>query len=143
MNIGQASARSGLSSKAIRYYEEIGLVIPVRQPHNQYRDYNEADLAQLSFLNSARQLGFGLEKCRSLLELYRNPERACAEVKDLALAQVQKLDEQLDRVNKMRARLIAMVNACAGNEEPELTVLEGLSERPTPRMSFTLMNSDT
>lgn len=143
MNIGQASARSGLSSKAIRYYEEIGLLVPARQPQNHYRDYSEADIAQLSFLHSARQLGFGLEKCRDLLELYRDPERARPETKNLALAQVRKLDEQLERLNAMRAKLMNMANASGPAGEPDAGVFDGLSKRPQPKMSFTLMDTDS
>lgn len=142
MNIGQASARSGLSSKTIRYYEAIDLVTPARQPRNHYRDYSEADLAQLSFLNSARQLGFNLDECRSLLELHRNPERACPEMRDLALAQVQKLDEQRERLNKMRATLMAAAAACPGGEEPNGNIPQN-SERLSPKMSFTLMEADS
>lgn len=143
MNIGQASTRSGLSSKTIRYYEAIELVTPSRQPQNHYRDYSEADLAQLSFLNSARQLGFSLDECRSLLDLYRNPERACADVKDLALAQVQKLDEQRERLNKMRATLMAMATACPGDEDSDGNIHQDLSKQPLPKMSFTLMDADS
>ena len=43
MNIGIASERSGLPSKTIRYYEDIGLVRPVRTD-NGYRDYSNADI---------------------------------------------------------------------------------------------------
>lgn len=143
MNIGQASAQSGLSSKTIRYYEAIGLVIPARQAGNQYRDYSEADLAQLRFLNSARQLGFGLQECRSLLELYRDPSRASADVKDLALTQVRKLDEQLEQLTSMRDRLVAMANAGSGNTDSEGKLRERVSKPPLPTMSFTLLDADS
>ena len=39
MNVRDAAARSGLPAKTIRYYDDIGLVVPDRRA-NGYRDYN-------------------------------------------------------------------------------------------------------
>ncbi|TIX54260.1 MAG: MerR family DNA-binding transcriptional regulator, partial [Mesorhizobium sp.] len=49
MNIGIASEKSGLPSKTIRYYEDIGLLRPARTD-NGYRDYSVADIHRLRFL---------------------------------------------------------------------------------------------
>ena len=46
MNIGEASEQSGLPVKTIRYYEDIGLVRPLRS-ENGYRDFIDADLQRL------------------------------------------------------------------------------------------------
>ena len=78
MNIGEAEDRSSLSAKTIRYYEEIGLVVPSRQA-NGYRDYDETDVHKLAFLHRARGLGFSVEECRTLLSLYQDRHRASAE----------------------------------------------------------------
>ena len=57
MNIGEVSQRSGLPAKTIRYYEDIGLVEPLRSS-NGYRAFRESDLHKLAFLGRARSLGF-------------------------------------------------------------------------------------
>ena len=67
MNIGDASALCGLPVKTIRYYEDIGLIEPARR-NNGYRDYVDADVSRLTFLQRARNLGFSIETCRSLLK---------------------------------------------------------------------------
>ena len=69
MNIGDVSARSGLTAKTIRYYEDIGLVSPLRDT-NGYRAFREKELHKLAFLSRARSLGFTIEDCRALLALY-------------------------------------------------------------------------
>ena len=69
MNIGDASERSGLPAKTIRYYEDIRLLKPARSD-NGYRDYSSADVHRLRFLQRARGLGFSVEECRQLLSLY-------------------------------------------------------------------------
>ncbi|TIR81567.1 MAG: MerR family DNA-binding transcriptional regulator, partial [Mesorhizobium sp.] len=49
MNVGDAAERSGLPAKTIRYYEEIGLILPARA-ENGYRDYSRDDVHRLAFL---------------------------------------------------------------------------------------------
>jgi MerR family transcriptional regulator, copper efflux regulator len=141
MNIGQASAQSGLPSKTIRYYESVQLVVPRRQPDNDYRDYSKADVKQLCFLRRARQVGFNLAQCRELLDLYRDPSRQSAQVKQLVLDHVQRLDEQLQNLTDMRDTLLEMAQRCAGDQQSQCAIIEGLSETRAPGMSFTLVDS--
>ena len=67
MNISEAARRSGLTSKAIRYYEDIGLIAPARRGDNGYRQYETAAVDELHFLARAREVGFDLDECRQLL----------------------------------------------------------------------------
>ena len=81
MNISEAARHAGLPAKTIRYYEEIGLVAPLRDP-NGYRAFRPRDLHALTFVARARSLGFSIEDCRALLHLYQDPTRASADVKN-------------------------------------------------------------
>ncbi|MGY9107604.1 MAG: MerR family transcriptional regulator, partial [Alphaproteobacteria bacterium] len=69
MNIGEASKRSGLPAKTIRYYEDIKLLAPSRG-ENGYRDFSDNDIHRMQFLHRSRGLGFAIEDCRALLALY-------------------------------------------------------------------------
>ncbi len=126
MNIGQASARTGLPAKTIRYYEEIGLIRPARAA-NGYRSFSENDLHKLTFLAHARRLGFSIEDCRVLLSLYEDDNRASADVKKVAQAHLQEIDRKIADLNAMRATLSELVNACAGDHRPDCPILAGLS----------------
>jgi DNA-binding transcriptional MerR regulator len=75
MNIKDAAERSGLPAKTIRYYEEVGLVQPLRDA-NSYRAFRDSDVHKLRFLARARALGFTIEDCRVLLSLYEDKSRA-------------------------------------------------------------------
>lgn len=140
MNIGQASAQSGLNSKTIRYYEAIGLVIPRRQPDNGYRDYQETDVRQLCFLRNARQVGFNLAECRELLALYRDPKRRSSRVKEMVMGHVHQLEAQMERLTAMRQTLMAMAQHCPANENAECAIIDGLAGAPEPAMTFTLVD---
>jgi Cu(I)-responsive transcriptional regulator len=126
MNISDAGARSGLPPKTIRFYEEIGLIAPARLP-NGYRDFSDEDLHKLAFLRRARALGFSVEECRQLLGLYTDQSRASADVKALASAQLERIDQQLEELREMRRTLAQLISACAGDARPDCPILSDLA----------------
>lgn len=126
MNIGKAAKLTGLNSKAIRYYEDIMLVTPDRLP-NGYRDYSEAHINTLKFLQVARGLSFSIDSCRALLGLYNDDKRASKDVKALVAKQITELDEIIENSLRMKATLQHLSNNCHGDHKPECAILDGLS----------------
>ncbi|SDI36398.1 Cu(I)-responsive transcriptional regulator [Aliiruegeria lutimaris] len=126
MNIGDVSRLSGLPAKTIRYYEEIGLVTPLRDD-NGYRRFRESDLHRLAFLNRARSLGFTIEDCRGLLALYQDDHRASADVKRIAREHLARIDEKLVELKAMRKTLAHLVHCCAGDNRPDCPILDDLA----------------
>ena len=66
LSIGKIAERTGLSVPTIRFYEEQGLVKPIRTASGQRR-YRAADIRRLSFVMIAQQLGFTLKEIESRL----------------------------------------------------------------------------
>jgi Cu(I)-responsive transcriptional regulator len=130
MNIGEVAERAGLPAKTIRYYEEIGLITPRRDP-NGYRAFSEADLHRLAFLGRARALGFPIEDCRTLLALYADPGRASADVKRVAEAHLAQIDAKIAALEAMRATLSELVDSCAGDARPDCPILRDLARPET------------
>ncbi|GAA2219282.1 MerR family transcriptional regulator [Streptomyces nogalater] len=129
MQIGEVAARTELSLRTIRHYEETGLVTPSARSQGGFRLYTETDVARLMVIRRMKPLGFTLEQMRdlldatdrldsgdaldagkreALLERVRTYERAAAE-------QVEKLRVQLARAEDfaatLRARLPGSVSA--------------------------------
>lgn len=129
MNIGDVSQKAGLPAKTIRYYEEIGLITPLRDT-NGYRVFRESDLHKLAFLGRARALGFTIEDCRTLLALYEDDTRASADVKDLAQAHLSKIEDKIAQLESMRSTLSDLVNSCAGDNRPDCPILSDLATGP-------------
>ena len=127
MNISEVSARAGLPAKTIRYYEEIGLIRPLRS-QNGYRSFRESDLHKLAFLGRARSLGFSIEECRTLLALYEDRSRASADVKQVAQRHLEQIAAKIAELRAMEATLSDLVNACAGDARPDCPILDGLSQ---------------
>lgn len=126
MNVGAAARRSGLPSKTIRYYEEIGLIRPSRAT-NGYRDYTVDDVHRLSFLRRARGLGFSIEECRQLMALYQDRARASHDVREIAAAHVAAIDEKLREFQAMRMTLMKLIHACHGDHRPDCPILDDIA----------------
>lgn len=132
MNIGTASDRIGLPVKTIRYYEEIGLVRPARS-ENGYRDFEEADLQRLKFLQRSRSLGFSIEECRELLSLYEDRNRASADVKSLTRAKILEVERKISELESLKRTLSDLVEACHGDARPECPIMDDLAgKKDTP-----------
>ena len=79
MNIGSAARASGLSTKTVRYYAEIGLVVPDGRTSGGYRQYGEHEVAKLVFVRRARSFGFSIGQTRELLDLWEDRNRTSAD----------------------------------------------------------------
>jgi MerR family copper efflux transcriptional regulator len=126
MNIGQAAKLSGVSAKAIRYYETAGLIAPAGRSEGGYRVYSEADIRILRFIRRARDLGFSIERIHRLLDLWRDSERASADVKRLALDHVNEIDAKIAALMAVRDAVQDLADACDGDHRPECPILRDL-----------------
>lgn len=126
MNVSQAGRLSGLPSKTIRYYEEVGLMKPDRAA-NGYRDYSREDVHRLAFLKRARGLGFSIEECRQLMELYRDRNRASHDVKEIAVAHVETIEAKIRELESMRRTLGKLISACHGDHRPDCPILDDMA----------------
>lgn len=125
MNIGQVAEQTGLPAKTIRYYEDIGLVTPLREA-NGYRVFAESDAHKLAFLGRARALGFSIEGCRNLLALWEDRSRASADVRSIAKEHLAEIEQKITALAAMRDTLAELVRECAGDNRPDCPILKGL-----------------
>jgi MerR family copper efflux transcriptional regulator len=105
--IGEAAQRTGVSAKAIRYYESIGLLPRPLRHSNGYRSYNTADINRLILLRRVRLLGVPLSVAKPLL--IGVSDARCIEVQQELLKLVQKrlttLDQEIAQLRLFRAEL--------------------------------------
>lgn len=75
MRIGEVAARTGLSLRTIRYYEEVGLVEPSARSQGGFRLYTEPDVARLNLVKRMKPLGFQLDQMREVLRILHDHDR--------------------------------------------------------------------
>ena len=134
MNISKAAGQSGLTSKTIRYYEDIGLLPSAMRSKSGYRDYAAEDIRLQRFVRRARDLGFSVKECGSLIELFLRPDRASRDVHDLALAKIAEIDLKIEEFKAARTELQNLTDACRGDDHSDCAILDNLSQTKPDRL---------
>jgi MerR family copper efflux transcriptional regulator len=133
ITIGGVARRAGVGIDTIRYYEREGLLPePTRRPSG-YRSYGEGTIARLRFIRRAKTLGFTLEEIRDLLALSADRTRGVKAVKQRAQRRLADVEARIAELERVRAGLAELVEACPGHGEPEqCPILRALGgeERP-------------
>ena len=132
MNIGQASKASGVTTKMIRYYEQIGLIIPPHRTDSNYRVYGPDEVHVLRFIKRARTLGFSVEETGALLALWQDKTRASSEVKDIANNHIAALQTKIAELEGMVNSLSHLVHCCQGDNRPDCPILDDLAGERLP-----------
>ena len=127
MNISDVAKKTGLTSKAIRFYEEKGLVTPPLRGDNGYRSYTAQHLNELTLLRQARQVGFNLEECGELVNLFNDPTRHSADVKARTLQKVAEIERHIDELQQMRHQLLTLAESCPGDDSADCPIIDNLA----------------
>ncbi|MBP2170203.1 MerR family copper efflux transcriptional regulator [Erwinia toletana] len=127
MNISDVAKKTGLTSKAIRFYEEKGLVTPPLRSENGYRSYTSKHIEELMLLRQSRQVGFNLDECREMVALFNNPQRHSADVKARTLDKVAEIEAHIHELTIMRQRLLELAEACPGDDSADCPIINNLA----------------
>ncbi|MCA1443745.1 Cu(I)-responsive transcriptional regulator [Ensifer sp. IC4062] len=128
MNIGELSKASGVSSKMIRYYEQIGLTRPALRTVSSYRVYGVKDVHTLQFVRRARDLGFSVKQIKELLALWGDRSRNSADVKAVALEHIAELESKIAAIEEMTKTLKHLASHCQGDDRPECPIIEEIAK---------------
>jgi len=105
MQIKELAQRTNLSSKTIRYYEEIGLLPPPRRLPNGYRDYNDGDVDRVKFVVGARNLDFSLDDIDEILALRDRREAPCRVVLEMLQQRANEVNQRIAELQRLEADL--------------------------------------
>ncbi|MCA9501855.1 MAG: MerR family transcriptional regulator [Spirochaetaceae bacterium] len=101
-------ARTGLSARTIRYYEEIGLLPGVRRRAGGRRVYGPDELERLGFIHRLKTLGLSLAEIRELNEVHGlagSTEAMLRRLHDLLGAHLDDVDRRLAELRDLRDEL--------------------------------------
>lgn len=131
LSIGLVARRTGTTVPTVRYYEDIGLLPPANRTDAGQRSFDEATVRRLAFIRRCRDFGFSIEQVRELIGLVDEPDRPCAEVRDIAATHLAQVRRRLGELQALEAGLSAFVcsceSACAGGPAVDCTILEDLA----------------
>lgn len=108
MKIGELAGRAGVTTKTIRYYENIGLLPEPDRRANGYRDYTEDMVDRLDFIRDAQAAGLTLTEIASILDLRSHGQNTCRHVIDLLERHTAALDRHIKNLRATRRKLSAL-----------------------------------
>lgn len=111
--IGEAAQRAGVSVRALRHYDQLGLLAPSRVTQAGYRYYDEAALLRLEQILYFKELGFSLEEIHAIMS------DGGYDAKEAMYRQRALLILQRERIDAMIARLDEAVRG-EGKAKPEV-----------------------
>lgn len=126
VTIGEAARESGVKVTTIRFYEERGLLPAPPRSDGGQRLYGQGDIARLRFIRHARELGFGMEALRSLLDLAGHPAAPCAGADRLAEERLTDVRRRITALRGLEAELERMITVCRHGAAQSCAVLESL-----------------
>lgn len=117
MRIGEVAQETGVPTKTIRYYEDIGVLPEPDRADNGYREYGSETVARLRFVRDAQATGLSLTEISSILDLRGQGETTCHHVIDLLERHLSDLDRHIETLHKTRDHL-AQLTARAQDLDP-------------------------
>jgi MerR family transcriptional regulator, copper efflux regulator len=105
VRIGELAEQAGISTKAIRYYEQIGILASPARTASGYRSYDQAALGRLEFVRAAQAVGLTLGEIRQVVAFRDNGQAPCAHVTDLLQRHAADLEVRIRELQRLRGEL--------------------------------------
>lgn len=109
MRIGALARLTGKSVAALRYYEQVGLLVPSSRTEADYREYSADAVERVRFIVQAQERGFALREIQTVLTLYGKGQTPCPSVAQAARHKVDRLDKQIVQLHRQRDLLAEAV----------------------------------
>lgn len=132
-SIGEVARVAGTAVETVRYYEKIGILPKPARTAGNYRSYGSDEVARLSFVRRARDLGFGLAEVRVLLELADDRQRPCDQIDDLARNQLEQVERKIADLKALKKELSSLISQCSQGTVADCRILEALGPRQSSR----------
>lgn len=132
LKIGELATLTNISRDTLRFYEKHGLILPSERNDAGYRLYCDEDVHRISFILSAKEVGFTLNEIHQLLDLKVTKEQAsCQDVKQFVDAKIAIVNQRLIDIKRIKRSLQTLSDACTGGDEPatQCTILEALNNQ--------------
>ncbi|MFU8926859.1 MerR family transcriptional regulator [Acinetobacter puyangensis] len=107
MNLAKVAERTGISPRMLRYYENMGLISPLRRSNN-YRDYSVKDIETIHKIKILNDAGMPLKDIQLLLpcfDLAKKNFSLCPVVQEKLVQEMDKITAQLIHLQRSHVLL--------------------------------------
>jgi DNA-binding transcriptional MerR regulator len=105
MQIGELAEMLGITTRTIRYYEEIGVMEAPQRLEGGMRVYAKEDILRLKFILKLKEIGLTLKEMHELADIYRlhkDSDRIMPKLLEFLDEHIQKIDEKINRLASLR-----------------------------------------
>lgn len=124
--IGEVARRAGLTARAVRHYEALGLIQPEGHSRGGFRLYGEGSLRRLFLIMRLKEIGFSLGEIGEMLPAGRRDDGDRDTVRRLRdayadkAARVESQIASLQRARRELSEVAGMLGCCLRCENPRL-----------------------
>lgn len=110
VQIGELAKSLGITTRTIRYYEEIGLMGKTGRPDGSTRTYNEDDILRLKFILKLKNLGISLKEIEELSDIFdinqKNFNKITPKLIQILDNHIAKVDEKMASLSSLRSDIV-------------------------------------
>ena len=110
ISIGALAKTIGVTTRTLRYYEEMGIMSPPQRMDGAVRFYNNDDVRKLKFIMRLKELGLTIKEMQELDAVYteaKETDRIIPRLIEMLDSHINKLDEKMTKLASLRKEIIA------------------------------------
>ncbi len=105
MHVNELAKQAGVPAHVVRYYTQVGLLTPDRNPKNRYREYADSDIYRVRFIRRAKWLGFTLRDVKAILSDADRGVSPCPEVREIIKVRARENNARLRQLKRLQSRV--------------------------------------
>jgi DNA-binding transcriptional MerR regulator len=121
MLISELAREAGVTTKAVRYYESVGLIAAQRRP-NGYREYDDGDVRLVREIRDLGSLGIRVEQSRPFLECLvagHGQGDDCADAREIYRAAIAEFDSRIAELTARRDAVASLLDDAFERVDPQ------------------------
>ena len=126
MKISELATNTQISTKTIRYYEQVGLLRPPLRSDNGYRHYQSKDVETLVFIRRCRELNISIDDIKRLVDVQQNPKASCALVDNIIAEQLAHIQQTQRELAMLEKSLATLATCCDHQQIEDCSILHNL-----------------
>jgi DNA-binding transcriptional MerR regulator len=119
MTVNDLARRAGVAPHVVRYYTQCGLLYPMRNARNAYREYGEADLVRLQFICRAKTIGFTLDEIKTILKA-ADSGLPGSTLRQLVQSRCREHEKRLEDAQRLQRRIREAIEAWGDTDDSSL-----------------------
>lgn len=134
MTVAQLAKSLNISADTVRHYVRCGLLNPMRNPENGYKQFSEKDKTSMNFILECKELGFSLSDIQTIMDESQSGHSPCPQVREIMTKRLQETQEKIEAMTKTYNHMKNAMEVwqhqgdCLPTGENICHLIEGLSE---------------